>query len=252
MSDAVRIISVNKESHDTRTFTFEWNKECIPGQFVMVWIPGIDEIPMSLSSTKGMKSITAKAIGEATKKLHELDKGDELHIRGPYGNGFSLNAEKRILIVAGGVGMASVMPVIRETGADTVIGARNSQELMFEKEAAKFSDVRISTDDGSMGFRGNAVQLARQMISEKDYDVIIGCGPEIMLYHLHRLCVEKNIECQLSLERYMKCGAGVCGSCMMNSNRICADGPVFTREQISGMTEFGRAKRDPSGLLIKL
>jgi len=252
MSDAVRITSVRKESYDTRTFEFEWDKECIPGQFVMVWIPGTDEIPMSLSSVNGTKSITVKAIGEATKRLHELRKDDRLHIRGPYGNGFSVKAGKKILIVAGGVGMASVMPVIRETGADTVLGARTSEELIFEKEASKFSDMMISTDDGSKGFRGNAVQLAKQRLSEKKYDIVIGCGPEVMLYYLHKLCEEQNTECQLSLERYMKCGAGICGSCMMNSSRVCADGPVFTREQISGMTEFGRSKRDPSGLLIKL
>jgi dihydroorotate dehydrogenase electron transfer subunit len=252
MNDAVKITSVKKESHDTRTFSFRWEKDCRPGQFVMVWIPGTDEIPMSLSSTEGEKSITVKAIGEATRKLHELRKDDILHIRGPYGNGFAVNSGEKILIVAGGVGMAAVMPMIRATGADTVLGARTSGELIFEEEASSHSDIRVSTDDGSRGSRGNAVQLAEQRLSEKAYDIVIGCGPEVMLYHLHRLCVKQNVKCQLSLERYMKCGAGVCGSCMMNTARVCADGPVFTGEQISGMSEFGRFKRDPSGLLIRL
>ena len=252
MSDAVRIISVKNESNDTKTFTFDWDAVCKAGQFIMVWIPGTDEIPMSLSSVRWEKSITVKAIGEATRKLHELKKGDVLHIRGPYGNGFSVEPRKKILAVAGGVGMAALMPVVRETKADVVLGARTSGELIFEEEASRYSDVRVSTDDGSKGFRGNAVQLMRQRLSEKKYDLVMGCGPEIMLYYLHKACAEEKVQCQLSLERYMKCGAGVCGSCMIDSQRVCADGPVFTGEEIASMKEFGQRRRDPSGVLIKL
>lgn len=252
MNDAVKIISIKEEAYDTKTFTFNWEKECRPGQFVMVWIPGVDEIPMSLSSTKGDKSITVKAIGDATRKLHELKKGDTLHVRGPYGNGFTVDKKKKILIVAGGVGMAAVMPLIRDTKADVVLGARTDRDLIFEDEAAKYSNISISTDDGSEGFHGNAVQLMKQKLSENKYDMIMGCGPEIMLFYLHKACVEEKMECQLSLERHMKCGAGVCGACMMNQNRVCMDGPVFTGEQIDMMNEFGKLKRDASGLLIKL
>lgn len=253
MNEAVRILSVRQESRDTKTFRFRWDRECLPGQFIMIWIPGVDEIPMSLSSIEEEKSITVKAIGDATRKLHELKEGDVLHIRGPYGNGFTLPRDKRMLLVAGGVGMASLMPVVRLTGADLIFGARNSDEIIFEEEAKEFSDLRISTDDGSRGFHGNAVQLAKNTIRENGgYDLILGCGPEVMLYHLHRMCMDEGIECQLSLERHMKCGTGTCGACMMNTQRVCRDGPVFTGKQISEMDEFGRSKRDPSGVLVRL
>ena len=251
MSDVVKIISVKEENYDTKTFTFKWDVKCKPGQFIMVWIPGVDEIPMSLSSTEDVKSITVKAIGDATKALHKLKKGDDLHIRGPYGNGFKI-PKKNILIVAGGVGMAAVMPVVRQTGADIVFGGRTSNDVIFENEASSFSELSISTDDGSKGFHGNAVQLAKQKFAEKKYDLVIACGPEVMLYFLHKACTEAKIKCQLSLERYMKCGAGVCGACMMNEQRVCMDGPVFTGDEISKMDDFGHIKRSPSGNIIKL
>jgi len=250
MNDAVKIIKKVTESHDTVTFKFQWNKKCKPGQFVMIWIPGCDEIPMSLSSVGDVKSVTVKAIGEATKKIHELSAGDTMFVRGPYGNGFKVTG-KKILVVAGGVGTAAMMPLIRETKADVIMGARNSSELIFEKEISKYSELLVSTDDGSKGFHGNAVQLAKEQFS-KGYDMIMGCGPEIMLYYLHKACIEENIKCQLSLERYMKCGAGVCGACMLDEHRVCKDGPIFNEKQISGMKEFGRSKRDSSGILIKL
>ena len=253
MSDPVKILSVTTESKDTKTFEFLWDKNATPGQFVMVWIPGVDEIPMSLSSVGETKSITVKAIGDATKAIHKLKKGDIIGVRGPYGNGFSADKKKKILAVGGGVGIAALMPLIRETCADTIIGARSADEIILEKTTKQFSnDVRVSTDDGSYGFKGNAVQLMKEMMNEKKYDVVVACGPEIMLYYLHKACVELNVRCQLSLERFMKCGTGLCGSCVADGIRICKDGPVLTGEQISELKEFGKIKRDPSGSVVKI
>ena len=253
MSDIVRITSVRNESNDTKTFEFVWNGEAKAGQFVMVWIPGVDEIPMSLSSVGKVKSITVKAIGNATKTIHELKEGDRIGIRGPHGNGFSADKKKNILIVGGGVGIAALMPLIRETGADTIIGARNAGEVIMEAESKRYSkNVWISTDDGSCGFKGNAVQLMKEKMGLKKYDIVAACGPEIMLYYLHSACIESGTECQLSLERFMKCGAGLCGSCVMDGMRVCEDGPVFNSEQVSALKEFGKIKLDPSGTKVKL
>jgi len=253
MSDAVRIISVTRESHDTKTFEFILNKEARAGQFVMVWVPGVDEVPMSLSSVGETKSITVKAIGDATKGIHELKEGDLIGIRGPHGNGFSSYKWKNMLIVGGGVGIAAMMPLIRATGSDVIIGARNADEIIFENESKKYSEnVWISTDDGSCGFKGNAVQLMTEKMKQSKYDLVVACGPEIMLYYLHKACAEYGVECQLSLERFMKCGAGLCGSCVMDGMRICEDGPVFDTAQISELKELGRFKRDPSGTKVKL
>jgi dihydroorotate dehydrogenase electron transfer subunit len=253
MNDVVKISSSKVESTDAKTFRFEMKGNVRAGQFVMVWIPGVDEVPMSVSSTGDKKSITVKAIGEATKALYEKKEGDLIGIRGPYGNGFSIRKGQKVLAVGGGVGIASVMPAIRTFAADTVIGARNVKELIMESDARKYSkNVWISTDDGSYGFKGNAVELMKEVMRTNRYDLVIGCGPEIMLYHLHKACVDLGVKCQLSFERFMKCGAGLCGSCVMDGMRVCEDGPVFNETQIAKLKEFGKIKRDPSGTKVTL
>ena len=252
MTDVVRIERVVDECYDTKTFEFRWDAEVRPGQFVMVWVPGVDEIPMSVSGIDGdMKSITVKNIGEATNAIHGLRTGDRLRIRGPYGNGFDLGRGE-MLIIGGGVGTAAVMPAVTATGADTIIAARSDRDVIMEAVAARSArNLWIATDDGSRGFHGNAVQLMRERIAERPYDCVLACGPEVMLWFTYKACEELGVECQLSLERYMKCGAGVCGCCVMDDARICRDGPVFTREQLSRLTEFGSSKRDACGRVVR-
>lgn len=252
MSDVVVIERVVDECYDTKTFVFRWDADVRPGQFVMVWVPGVDEIPMSVSGIFGdEKSITVKAIGEATRALHQLKAGDRLRIRGPFGNGFDLRCGE-MLVIGGGVGTAAIMPVVTSTGADTIIAARSDRDVIMEGVASKHTDnLWIATDDGSRGFHGNAVQLMRERLAEKHYDCVLACGPEVMLWFTFKACEELGVECQLSLERYMKCGAGVCGCCVMDDARVCGDGPVFTREQISRLSEFGTSKRDACGRVVK-
>jgi len=252
MSDVVKIKSMTEEAYDTKTFRFDWDAEARPGQFVMIWIPGVDEIPMSLSCTDGPeKSITVKRIGEATEALHRLVPGDKLRIRGPFGNGFDLSG-KDYLIIGGGVGTAAIMPAVKATGADTIIAARSDRDIILDDIASEFTDnLWIATDDGSMGFHGNAVQLMKEKAAQKHYDCVVACGPEVMLYFTYKACQELGLKCQLSMERYMKCGAGVCGCCVMDDSRICRDGPVFNQDQIAKLSEFGVSKRDECGRVVK-
>ena len=252
MSDVVRISDVVEECYDTKTFRFDWDAEVRPGQFIMIWVPGIDEIPMSVSGIDGgSKSITVKAIGEATRKIHELKVGDPLRIRGPFGNGFDLDCGE-MLIIGGGVGTAAIMPAVKATGADTIIAARSDRDVIMDRMASDAArNVWIATDDGSRGFHGNAVQLMKEKAAEKHYDCILACGPEVMLFFTYKACEELGLRCQLSLERYMKCGAGVCGCCVMDDSRVCRDGPVFDNEKIAKLTEFGVSKRDECGRLVK-
>lgn len=252
MSDVVRIKRISQESKDTSTLAFDWGAHTVPGQFIMVWIPGIDEIPMSLSSTGSEKTVTVRKVGDATSAIHALQEGDRIGVRGPYGNGFDLNG-LRTLVVGGGVGMAPLMPVLRTVYADLVIGARTADEILFEEEARRYcSNVEISTDDGSLGFHGNAVQLAEAMMDKGDYEQVIACGPEVMLHYLFQACERRGLPCQLSLERYMKCAVGICGSCMLGRERVCIDGPVFDSERLRMLPEFGRSRRDPAGRIVDL
>ena len=252
MSEAVVTIkSVEQTNRYSKTIKFDWNEPAKPGQFVMVWAPDMDEIPLSLSSTDDEKSITFKVIGPDTECLANKKAGDRLRVRGPYGNGYDLSAE-RILVVGGGIGIAPITPVLKQKKVDAVFAARDAAEVSYADPIGKeyCKNHWICTDDGSMGEHCNAVEMVKKVMKDHEYDMIIACGPEVMLFFLLKYCNEANIQCQMSLERYMKCGCGVCGACMINEHRVCRDGPVFTREQINGMSDFGKGRRDASGAFI--
>ena len=250
MNDLVRIEEVVPEGRGITTLRFRFSGGS-PGQFVMVWVPGVDEVPMSLSYQGEMAGITVKNVGEATAALSSLQEGDRIGVRGPYGKGWTI-PKGRILCVGGGVGMAPLMSALEAiddpSTVDVAIGARDAGEIIFDDRAMELSnDVRISTDDGSRGFKGTVVALAAGMMAERRYDMVLGCGPEIMLRYLLPACKEAGVRCQVSLERLMKCGAGLCGSCVVDGLRVCVEGPVFFDEQVEGMSEFGRCKRTASG-----
>ena len=254
MSDIVMIKENKKLNATTRRISFEWDVEAKPGQFIMVWAPGMEEMPISLSGVKHDKSITFKIIGKDTEFLGNLNGGDRIQVRGPFGRGYELdpNDKKKILIVGGGIGMAPLIPVMKCRSVDAVVAARTSDEIeCYIPTVTNFAMKHwISTDDGSMGFHGNAVDLVKQLVKEEQYDEIIACGPEIMLYFLHQFLNKVHIEHQMSLERYMKCGCGVCGACMIDDKRVCKDGPVFNNYEIDKLKEFGTSKRDVDGSLI--
>jgi len=246
----VRLTEVVREGRGVTTlrFPFEGGQ---PGQFVMVWVPGVDEVPMSLSYLGGEAGITVKEVGEATAALSTLGPGSLIGVRGPYGRGWSV-PEGRVLCVGGGVGMAPLMPVLDTVDdpsrVDVAIGARTADEVIFEERARRRAgEVRVSTDDGSYGVKGTVVALAAAMMRERRYAAVLGCGPEIMLRYLLPACKEAGVPCQVSLERLMKCGSGLCGSCVVDGLRVCADGPVFEDREVENMSEFGRCRRTASG-----
>ncbi|MCQ5375778.1 MAG: dihydroorotate dehydrogenase electron transfer subunit, partial [Methanomassiliicoccales archaeon] len=94
------------------------------------------------------------------------------------------------------------------------------------------------------------VELAAEMMDNKKYDAVLACGPEPMLIQLFNLCKKYNVDCQFSLERFMKCGIGICGSCAINGKRVCIEGPVFSRNELESLVEFGKFRRDASGARI--
>ncbi|MCQ5375703.1 MAG: dihydroorotate dehydrogenase electron transfer subunit, partial [Methanomassiliicoccales archaeon] len=198
---AVTIEEVIAEADGVKTLRFSLRRKCLPGQFLMIWIPGIDEIPMSLSYIENPKGITVKEVGEATRALCSLRPGDRLGVRGPYGRGFSVS-NGNVLCVGGGNGIATLLPAaeaLKRELVDFVIGAKTETELVFVKRAKKCSNhVVISTDDGTKGFKGTAVELAAEMMDNKKYDAVLACGPEPMLIQLFNLCKKYNVDCQFS------------------------------------------------------
>jgi dihydroorotate dehydrogenase electron transfer subunit len=233
------IVKINEESPSVRTFFFDYQFETMKaGQFVMVWVRGVDEIPMGLSSKN---SITVQKVGEATSKLFELKEGDSFGLRGPFGVGFTLPSKgERTLVIAGGVGAAPLAPyaeAARIAGAEvyTVLGARSADDLIFEKRFAEAGNVYVSTDDGSKG--------------------IAVCGPEVMMASVFRLLEDRKLleKSEFSLHRYFKCGIGVCGACCIDRSglRVCKDGPVFSGVQLLD-SELGKYTRDASGRRVKI
>jgi dihydroorotate dehydrogenase electron transfer subunit len=255
-NEVVKITEVVSEGRGITTLRFELDRTVRAGQFFMVWIPGVDEVPMSASYNGKVKGITIREIGEATKALSSLKVGDMIGIRGPYGKGFS-HPHGRYLVVGGGTGIAAVLPAIEmskdKTIVDVALGARNGSEIIFEERARNASDnVMVSTDDGSKGYHGTVVAMVDEMLAKKTYSQIIACGPEKMLFYLLQVCKKHGVESQMSLERFMKCGSGLCGSCVIDGRRVCADGPVFLGREIDEMSEFGKTKRDETGRPLKL
>ncbi len=256
---SVRIKDVRAENSRTRSLIFEspmWNVQ--PGQFVMVWVPGIDEIPMSISYwDPPIVGVTVRPIGDATQRLVSMSSGDWIGVRGPFGNGFSI-IHGDVLVVGGGVGMAALRLLIYNlldhgSKVTVLIAARTRDDLLFFDEMRSLSHnklrLEVATEDGSLGFRGLATEVAENLIASSKFDMIYTCGPELMIYEIYRLARHRGISLQASLERYMKCGCGICGSCAMDptGDLVCIDGPVFDDIQLARIEEFGHYSRDLTG-----
>ncbi|HME50973.1 MAG TPA: dihydroorotate dehydrogenase electron transfer subunit [Candidatus Lokiarchaeia archaeon] len=261
---------LEKKQETGRISTFQFSLDGItpvPGQFFMIWVPGIDEIPMSVSSIdidQKLYEISVAAIGDATKTLCEMEVGDLIGIRGPYGNGFNLEGkEQEICIVGGGVGMAALRPaitslVIAQKNIIVINAARTEGELLyharFDQDLVTGTTYFTSTDDGTCGEQCFGHELLLKLIEDQGmhFDKVYTCGPELMMKQVFLACKNHGIEMEASLERMMRCGNGLCGLCAMDpsGSLVCKDGPVFTLEQLEALSEFGNYKRDFSGKKI--
>jgi dihydroorotate dehydrogenase electron transfer subunit len=242
----VSITEIKNETPSVKTFFFDREFSFEPGQFVMVWVPGVDEVPMALSSKN---SITVQKVGDATGAMFDLAPGATLGIRGPFGNGFTKG--EKMLAIAGGVGAAPLLPLARSDCVMTMLlGARTENELLFIDQLDESTDVLIATDDGTLGQHGFVTDLLNDL-NLATYDRVAVCGPEPMmravLAKIDGLGFASRTE--FSLHRYMKCGVGVCGSCCIDPDglRVCRDGPVFSGDHLK-KSEFGHYLRDASGM----
>ena len=225
-----------------------------PGQFIMVWIPGVDEKPYTISlHTKERFAITIEAKGIFSNKAIALDKGDLVGIRGPFGNGFDINSEGQMAVVAGGCGMAPLAPLVEKLDKKAIViqGARTREHLLYPD---RFNMERLfCTDDGSLGHKGLVTALLeKQIASGQHFDMVYTCGPEIMMYHVFKICEANHIPCQVSLERYMRCGFGVCGACVCGRQVVCKDGPVFGSVALRDMKDFNTKALLKSGKDVAL
>ncbi|MCW3133780.1 MAG: dihydroorotate dehydrogenase electron transfer subunit [Methanophagales archaeon] len=249
----------NKEVKTFKFFSVEIAKESEPGQFVMVWNPGVDEIPISIAhaSPEGELEVAIADVGDCSHSLHQKHVGDLIGLRGPYGRAFSLHGET-ICMVAGGYGAAPLRFAAKrakEFDEHVVFleGARSNAELLYIEEfERKGCEVRIATEDGSGGYKGLVTDLLEGLLSSGEkFEQVLTCGPELMMKRVCEITRRERIPTQVSVERIVKCGCGACGSCDLGGYRVCKDGPVFDAEELE-KTEFGKWKREKSGKRIPI
>jgi len=259
-----RILSVKTESPTVKTFTFK-DKVCArakPGQFLMLWIPGVDEIPLSVldANEDGAVSVAVKKVGEATQALQNKKVGEIIGLRGPFGNSFTLK-RGRILMVGGGTGIAPLLFLTKKLASKAprlvfVIGAKTKEELLFIdklEEVRSKGNLVATTEDGSYGVKCLATTPLESLLAKERFDMIYTCGPEQMMRKVLDLTEKHEIALEASLERLMRCAIGLCGSCVVGKYRVCRDGPVFTASQLKEVkSEFGILKRNFDGRKILL
>jgi dihydroorotate dehydrogenase electron transfer subunit len=252
------IVSVTErviESPSTVTLRFEDGHRASPGQFVMVWVPGDDELPMSLSYVGPRKGVTVKAMGGTSRRILDIGEGSKIGIRGPYGTAFDVSP-RRILVVGGGSGTAVLAPAAeaaigRGSKVTAALGATTAAELLFEQRLQRAgATVAVATDDGSAGDKGFVTGVAERLLQRERFDVVWTCGPEVMMQKVAASADLASVPVIFSVERHMKCALGMCDACALGPYHVCVDGPVFPAEKITALPEFGHQKRDPSGRLI--
>ncbi len=254
------IEKITDEAEGIKSFWFSHDLKSKPGQFLMLWIPEAGQKPFGVSyQTKGMFAVTVRDVGDFTHRMFSMKPGDRIGVQGPYGNGFS-GKGKRVALVGGGYGTAPIAFLADEMSKSgktvfLITGAVTEKYILYRK---RFSKGRVkasySTDDGSFGAKGFCTDCLSGMIKAEKIDMIYCCGPEVMMKKVLGIARDAKVPAELSLERYMKCGFGVCGSCVLEGTgwRVCKDGPVFTSEQMSKVRDFGSAKRDATGKKVRV
>lgn len=246
-----KITNVEQENQSTKTISVDCGDLPLPGQFYMIWVPGEGQKPFSVAGVSPLR-FSVCAVGAFSRKLVSMGKGERVWLFGPYGNSFEVNGG-RIVAVGGGYGagpMRYVSLLAKKQGATPVliIGARSKDRLMKGEKGVR---TVFATDDGSEGIKGSALDALKKVMQKGKVDAVYACGPEKMMGAVGKFCNQKKIKCQLLLERYMKCGFGMCGQCSMGEILVCFDGPVFDAK-IVGHPEFGKFHRDCAGRKVLL
>jgi dihydroorotate dehydrogenase electron transfer subunit len=237
------VLRVVEHGPETRSLVFPAPFSAQPGQFLMVWLPGIGEKPFSLSELHGGElEITVKAVGPVSRALAALQPGQRVGLRGPYGSAFQV--EGPAVLLGGGIGAAPLRFLARSLArqghpARVLLGARTAAEHIFVAEFARLG-ARFATDDGSLGRRGFVTDLLLDLPLSAD-TTLCACGPEPMLRAVRRLAEDLDLPVQLSLERVMKCGLGLCGACCLEGSgvRCCVEGPVVEGESVREVPAAG-------------
>jgi dihydroorotate dehydrogenase electron transfer subunit len=261
LPQTVKVLDIIDETRTVKTFVLDVSlPEAEPGQFVMLWLPDVDEKPISIAAP-GPLTLTVARVGPFSIALHDCRVGDYVGWRGPFGRPFQILPHRLAILVGGGYGAAPLYFLASRALSDglpiqhivVALGARRQDDLTFVgRFRALGIEPLIATDDGSVGYKGYITDAVLDYVdgfpsSALQPPALYGCGPEGMLVALCRIARERGLEAQLGVERYMKCGFGICGQCAMNGLLVCLDGPVLTLDQLDGVQDFGRHHRSATG-----
>ena len=248
------IKKVIDEAEGIKSLILHYKLDAKPAQFVMAWIPGVEAKPIGVSyQDEESFGITVSAIGPWSRKICSMKKGDLLGFMGPYGNHFKLEG-KNAVMVGGGYGTALLILLAeqalkKKVKATMIVGAKSEKYLIYRDRIKHMGlSAKFTTDDGSFGEKGYNTPVLERMLKESKIDKVYSCGPELMEKKVVEMCLENNVPCETSIERYMKCGFGVCGACCMDAKgkRLCVEGTVYSGKEASKIMEFGKYHRDGS------
>jgi NAD(P)H-flavin reductase len=257
---------VGKETPDTFDLTLQPENGADgtpfrPGQFSMLWVFGVGELPISISgdpTESGQLAYTVRSVGQATNALVSRKVGDGIGVRGPFGTGWPVEAARGrdVILVGGGIGLAPLRPVIyevlknrKEYGRLVVLyGARSPRDVLYRRELVAWArnhetQVLTTVDYGGLSWRGHVgvvTTLFKYARLQPARSVAMICGPEIMMRFVTRELEAQGLnrnDIYVSMERNMKCAVGFCGHCQYGPHFICKDGPVFPYEQIRPLLE---------------
>ena len=258
-----RVGDRRQDTADTWTLTLEPLGDgfaVTPGQFVMVYTFGVGEVPISVSGTPDSPGepvvLTVRAVGAVTTAICASEPGAMLWLRGPFGNNWPFDTAEGgdALVVAGGIGLAPLRPVVlqllarrSEFGTASVLyGARTPQDLLYTDELRRWRDelaVEVTVDAADTTWLGR-VGVVPKLVGQVDFRPeavrAFVCGPEVMIRYTVEALHERGVPDEqifLSLERDMRCGVGLCGHCQLGTTLICRDGPVYTQAQVAPLME---------------
>lgn len=259
---AAKIIDIIPENDSINTYILDISVGGKPGQFINLWIPGVNEKPFSIAFDDGkFLHLLIATVGPFTEMLAKQKIGDKVGIRGPYGKTFHCNPKEHLALVAGGYGVAPLYflahnAVKDNCSVDFILGARTKDLICYENKITKLKNttLHIATNDGSKGYHGFNTDILKKIVTEKKIDGIKTVGPELMMNVISSIASENNIAAEISVERYMKCGFGVCGNCCTDGTGApsCTEGPVMSNEIVRTLKDFGKYHRDSTGEKIML
>lgn len=251
-----RVVSTREETHDTTTLVLEPEDgqalDFQPGQYTMLYVFGVGEVPISVSGDPGRPETlvhTIRAVGAVTRALIRLRAGDVVGVRGPYGSGWPVSAtrDKDLLVVAGGIGLAPLRPVLYDAlshrdelgQVSLVYGARSPSDLLYQDELETWGqmsdvDAEVTVDASERDWRGDVgmvTGLLPRVPIDPERTVAMLCGPEVMMKVVARELLAVGLDPEdisVSIERNMKCAIGVCGHCQFGADFVCWGGPVFS------------------------